>query len=448
MARQGQTCGMAKDLGTGLILRRTSQADMDEVAALNGEVFGNPDSGDPREGIEAWTRDLMCGCHPTFRPDDFFVVEDTDAGKIVSSLNLISQRWRYGGVEFGVGRPELVATLPDYRRRGLVRALFNAIHEVSAERGEMAQAITGIPWFYRQFGYEMGLELHGGRMGYPANVPKLKDGEADPYCLRPAEEADLPFIARLYERGCSRSLYSCIRDEAMWRYELQGRNPKSVCHQELRVIQNAEGKPVGFLAYSRMMWGQTLKASYYELESGTSWLAVTPSVVRYLADTGSGYAREKGGELAGFGFDLGTQHPVYQVMPHSLPCANAPYAWYVRVPDLPGFIRLISPVLEERLTRSAAVGYSGEMKLSFYRDGLRLVWENGSLTAIESWKHGPGDEGHAAFPDLTFLQLLFGYRDLDELDNAFADCMAWHEAVRVVLKIIFPKQGSNVWCWA
>ena len=37
------------------------------------------------------------------------------------------QTWTYGGVPFEVGRPELVATHPDYRRRGLVRAQFEAV---------------------------------------------------------------------------------------------------------------------------------------------------------------------------------------------------------------------------------------------------------------------------------------------------------------------------------
>jgi hypothetical protein len=36
-------------------------------------------------------------------------------------MNLISQIWAYEGIPFGVGRPELVGTLPEYRNRGLVR---------------------------------------------------------------------------------------------------------------------------------------------------------------------------------------------------------------------------------------------------------------------------------------------------------------------------------------
>ncbi len=72
---------------------------------------------------------------------------------IVSATNLLAQVWDYEGIAFGVGRPEIVATEPDYRNRGLVRAIFELIHARSAAQGQLAQAITASPYYYRQFGY-------------------------------------------------------------------------------------------------------------------------------------------------------------------------------------------------------------------------------------------------------------------------------------------------------
>ena len=72
-----------------------------------------------------------------------------------------------------VGRPELVGTLPEFRNRGLIRAQMDILHQWSAERGQPVQAITGIPFFYRQFGYEMALPLQGGRSGFEPNMPPL-----------------------------------------------------------------------------------------------------------------------------------------------------------------------------------------------------------------------------------------------------------------------------------
>ena len=435
-----------KDLGEGLFLRRATVADTETLVTFHADMHRDPGVEEPDEWIGAWVRDLMTKAHPTFDLDDFLVVEDGETGEIVSSVALISQTWSYGGIEFGVGRPELVATHPDYRRRGLVRAQFEMIHQRSAERGEMMQAITGIPWYYRQFGYEMGLCLGGRRAGYGAQVPTLKEGEEELYRFRPARAGEWPILAQAYEYGTKRSLVACVRDEAQWLNELEGKHRINVNRRELRVIEDQRGDPVGMLAHSARLWRNGIAASRYELLPGHSWLAVTPAVIGYLWSTGETWAAaDEGQEMEVFRLNLGAEHPAYEACQDRLPATHPAYAWYVRVPDLPGFLRHVAPVLERRLAGSLAVGYGGQLKVSFYRDGLRLVFADGRLKEIAPWQPTTEEEGDAAFPDLTFLQLLFGYRSLDELAEARADCWAANDAARVVLDSVFPKQISDVW---
>ena len=438
-----------RNLGDGLILRRSSAADADKLVEFNGNLHREPGDEGPEEHVAAWVGDLMSGDHPTFNVDDFTVVEDTATGAIVSSLCLISQIWSYGGIQFGVGRPELVGTLPDYRNRGLIRAQFDLIHGWSAERGEMLQAITGIPWFYRQFGYEMAITLGGRRLGYKPQVPKLKEDEEEPYGVRPATEADLPFIDQLYEQGASRYPVACVWDEALWRYELVGRSEKNADRRALAVIETPSGEPIGFLAHSPRLRDGHVSVASYEIKPGVSWWAVTPSVVRYVWALGEGWAaRDPKREMERFAFWLGADHPVYQVFGKWLPHTVGPYAWYVRVPDLLGFLRHVAPVLERRLENSPMAGHSGEIKISFYRNGLRLVFDGGRLAEVEPWQptpEGEGDPGDAGFGDLTFLQLLFGYRSMEELDYAFADCWASGAKGRPLFDALFPKCHSNIW---
>ena len=99
---------MIKELGSGLILRQATKADTEALVEFNGRIHADPGSDDPQEGVAAWVRDLMTRPHPTFDPADFTIGEDRTAAKIVTSLNLINQTWSYEGVEFRVGRPELV----------------------------------------------------------------------------------------------------------------------------------------------------------------------------------------------------------------------------------------------------------------------------------------------------------------------------------------------------
>ena len=183
---------LPKNLGNGLLLRWATPADTEELAEFNVRIHSD-DAEKPETWLARWTEDLMRGDHPTTSASDFTVVVDEHANdKIVSSMNLISQTWLYEGIPLGVGRPELVGTDSDYRRRGLVREQFAAIHAKSTARGELVQAITGIPWYYRQFGYGMTLDLGGGRDFLWARPGNDKPVENELYQVRPATVADWP----------------------------------------------------------------------------------------------------------------------------------------------------------------------------------------------------------------------------------------------------------------
>ena len=431
-----------RDLGNGLVMRRSTPADAEALAEFNGKIHGE-NEGDLQR-VAAWTHDLLARPHPTLNPDDFTIVEETASGRIVSSLNLIPQTWSYEGIEFPVGRPELVGTLPEFRDRGLVRAQFEEIHKWSAARGDMVLGITGIPYYYRLFGYEMALDLAGRRFGYEPNVPKLKEGETEPYPIRPATEADLPFMMEIYAQAVRRHAIACVRTPEIFKYELTGQSEKNANRFETYLIEDQSGEPVGYFQHAHWLGMTGVSALWYELKPGVSWLAVTPGVVRHIWSKGQEYAKRDGKTCTSFGFMLGAQHPVYEALGNHLPNRHNPYAWYLRVPDLPGFLNHIKPALEKRLAESIAVGHSREIKISFYRAGLRLVMENGKLTNIEAWKPSPEDGGVIAFPDLTFLQLLFGYRSFDELHQSFADCWCDSEDVRALINILFPKKLSDV----
>jgi hypothetical protein len=431
-----------RDLGNGLIMRRSTPEDAEALAEFNGKIHGSDELDERR--VAAWTHDLLARPHPTLRPDDFTIVEETASGRIISSLNLIPQVWSYEGIEFPVGRPELVGTLPEFRNRGLVRAQFEEIHNWSAARGDLVQGITGIPYYYRLFGYEMALDLAGRCFGYEPNVPKLKDDETEPYPIRPAAEADLPFLMEIYERAIRRHAIACVRTPEIFKYELSGQSELNANRFETYVIEALSGERVGYFQHAHWLGATGVSALWYELKPGVSWLEVTPGVVRHLWNKGQEYAKRDGKTCTSFGFMLGAQHPVYEALGKNLPNAHKPYAWYLRVPDLPRFLHHIRSVLEKRLAESIAVEHTCEIKISFYREGLRLVIEKGRLAVIEAWKPSPEDGGMVAFPGLTFLQVLFGYRSYDELHESFADCWCDREDMRALINILFPKKLSDV----
>lgn len=431
-----------------LVLRRGTPADVEALAKFNGTIHAEPDEGFT-EFIADWVRELTGGNHPTTKVEDFTLVENTKTGEVVSTLCLIGQTWAYEGVPFEVGRPELVGTLEEYRRRNLVRKQFDVVHQWSAERGQVMQIITGIPWFYRQFGYEMAVNLGGRRHGVVADIPKLKEDEKEAYLFRPVEDRDVSFVTELYAHACQRDLLSCVRDEEIWRYELFTRNPVSDFAVRPEIITTLEGERVGYLTTTPRIFGDRLPVTAFELVNGISWFDVSHAVLRHLEVIAKFFierdsTEEKKVEFNKFSFSVGAEHPVYQVIPNRMPHIFDPYAYYIRVPDLSEFLRIITPALEERLAKSYMAGHSGEVLLNFFTDGIKMDFEKGKIKNVETWEKPGYEKASANFPELTFFQLLFGYRDVQELENAYPDLYYSKEFAKPLLQALFPKKASHV----
>lgn len=428
------------DLGDNLKLRFATPADTDALAEFNTRLHGEVSVG---PGI----RDLMSGDHPTCKASDFTVVEDVKTGKIVSSLCLISQTWTYSGIPFKFGQPEFVATEPEYRRRGLVRKQFEVIHALSAARGELMQGITGIPWYYRLFGYEMALDMEAERVIDGIHVPSLKKGETETCRLRPRTDADNAFIQDLYERTIEQKVFVCTRTPEMWEYEFNGRSAGSEARYEWLLIEDVDGTRLGYVQHLQWCYENFL-VMQMEIKPGVGCLHHTPSLLRALwkkAESTPVVAENDNPKATGVQFMLGREHPFYQALPKDVIRKEPPYAWYIRVPNLIVFLRHIQPALEKHLIGTVAEGYTGVLKLNFYRSGIYLKFERGRLTNITDWNPKDVEDGDAAFPDLTFLQLLCGRCRTEELTSNFVDCWTNGSSPAVLLDCLFPTFAGEVW---
>ena len=183
-----------------------------------------------------------------------------------------------------------------------------------------------------------------------------------------------------------------------------------------------------------------------ELDGGASWQAAIVPLLRALRQYGEQLptVSRAAEPLREISFLLGRAHPAYDALgPELAPYYDPPYAWYLRVPDLPAFLARIAPALERRLAASPAANYTGTLKLDFYRGGLALSFEQGRLLRAEPWRACRWAWRRCRLPGLVFLQLLFGYRGLDELRDAFPD--VWAESpAEGLLRALFPKAASWV----
>jgi hypothetical protein len=395
---------------------------------------------------------------PFMRPNDFALVEDTSQPgcPAVACACFWRHQWSFAGIPFGVGRPEFVATDPAYRNRGLVRAIFEMHHARSAAEGHLMQAITGIPYFYRQFGYEFVLDLGGHRVTYLSQIPDKKDAEPEPFTLRLATLADLPLLMCLYDRGRDASLIWHEASEDYWRLQINYWHEPDVIHNGLAnaamdarylVIEHSEHGACGCIAVPPRRWGRDLAVYALDVSPEVDLPTALPSLLRLLRTVGE-ETPCTGREIVPcreISWSFGRKHAVYDLLGDALaPRSGPPYAWYIRVPDVLAFLHHVQPVLEKRLACSHYAHYTGELHFDLYRTGLALRFEHGKVAAIEPWRTSDySDEASLGCPPLVFLQMLLGYRTISELNTFYPD--AWVEDdVRLLVNTLFPAQHSTV----
>lgn len=447
-----------RQIDENLVLRWSSAADRDAILELYGYVFRQKEDSPAPIPLLTFVSDLLSDKHPFMSSNDVALVEDTANGKVVAATVLLRQPAEYGGIPLTMGRPELVASLPEYRNRGLVRSVFELIHARSAHMGHDFQGITGIPYYYRQFGYEYATPLEGTLRVPFERIPKLEEGQSETCSLRPATLEDIPLLMELAERERSwprraadhlppqPPILSVPIPEPYWRWMLTKMSPAISDSWKTLVVVDKAGEAIGYVLHRPLRWGKEVRIVGMSFKEGVVIPAHLPSLLRALkafAPSVSPARDDQPSEADAFSFVFIGHHPMNELLsPGFGEKQGRQYAWYLRVPDLPGFIRKIAPVLEQRLAASLLAGYSGELNIDFYRSALRLVFENGRLVTAEPWRKPVWDaKVHAGFYPLTFLKLVFGYCDLKALQAVFPDVWANDEATKL-LEVLFPVQPT------
>jgi hypothetical protein len=434
---------LRKSLGNGLTLRYSTADDIDNLVEFNTRVLTDDETGKPDVRIGHWTRDLLT-LHNNEEAGPFgLLIEEDTTHRVASALISIPQTWTFAGIPVSVGRPELVGTDKEFRKRGLVRTLFQEFHRSSQERGDLLQGITGIPYFYRQFGYEMAVELGGSYSAYEPQVKAAAKVDKAGCSVRPASRDDIPFLCDCYQSSASRYLLHCPLGHEWWTTDLNRKHPDNIGKQAIYILESADKQPAGFFILSKEMDGEAVVVRYVEVRSGLNWRDYMPLMIEQSWSFGQELSAVLGKTCTRLCVGLGSEHPAYQVASEYLPEWRKPYNWYLRVPDLPKLILHIAPVIEKRIARSPFCGYTGKLKICFYKSDLRLEFQSGALVKAETAPASVWYDADVCFPDLTFLQLLFGYRSSRELSDFFADCRIPRKYIPL-LDVIFPKQPSLI----
>ncbi|KAF9357138.1 hypothetical protein BGX26_004209 [Mortierella sp. AD094] len=489
------------DLGDGLIMRWSTHADAENVGDLVGETFrwlsfsGLQDGVIPGPNLmfRAAAKRLLSGKNAVMTDRDYALVEDTrrEAGKnpIVTCVSIHRVRAYYGCVDLFFGKPELIATHPDYRNKGLVRKLlFEMIHTESEARGDSLQFIPGIPHFYRQFGYEYALvSFTSGKIENIQSIPALSEGKtAEPFSLRKATPDDIPYLISMStkDRVSPHTQLGLYYSPEYWQYTVKDifeiADPEHPGTRSTQIVVDAAtGKDVGFTIAS-YPFGLKLEALVLD-ESVILQEALYP-ILRQIVATEKKRLEEKkaklteveAGKINTSSFymilQIHPQHPAAVLLGSKMvPTVTGPgFRLCTRIHDYPKFIRTVTPELEKRLAESPMAGTTGRLRLDFYRKvegnkakGLEIIFEKGKIVEAKEWAN-PGYEKtveeylvwkaennvpvvyEAAFAPLTFNNLLTGERSLEELIWSYGETTVKNEASKLLLNSLFPKISHHM----
>ena len=395
---------LQQPLAGGLLMRTAANtSDVERVAEFNAIIHG--------AGVAPMTRHLFLD-HPNTSGRDLIFVEDPATGQVVSSICLIPWNWRYDGIAVLAGEMGIVGTLEAYRRRGLVRQQVTFFKQRLRERGCLISHIQGIPYYYRQFGYEYALPLEGGLRMLLHGGPKPP---ATPFQFRLATDADLPAMMRMYDEAAQDVALSVVRSEAEWRY-LRTCTAGSEMACEDWLIDDGARRPAGYFRLPLTHFGEELTINEVSRLSMDAAVA-TLCHLKTLAEE-----RNK----PGLRLNLPAASALVAVGRQFTDREFSTYAWQIHVPDMTALLRTLTPVLERRLAASPLAGLSVELPICLYCETIRLRFEQGRLVDVANV--GPTERGPVNIPPLQFIPIVLGYKSLEEQRR----CLSRHRCCAVI----------------
>lgn len=419
----------SQPLGDGLVLRSLAApfdpAEVERLALFNNAIHQD-------EQVGALTRGLTLH-YPATRPEHWLIVEDTATGQIVSSLCLIPWTWRYADVTLRSGEMGIVGTLPDYRRRGLVRALDRRFKHLLDEGDFHLSHIQGIPYFYRQLGYEYALPLEGGWHLRLDQVPDEASALAGRSRFRRATSGDVPALIGLYDEAARYLDISAPRDERAWRFLLE-HEPLTAHASETWLLLDEDDEPRGYWRVARFGFGDGLivdEASWLALDAAQ---AIFGRIKTQAAERNKPFIRLSAPDsnpLITVGRAWGAQNA-------------GRYAWQIHVPDPVRLLRQIAPVLERRLAESFLAGITRAVCFDLYREQVVLDLFEGKVTRVERDSAAEAEtEGamYLALPPNLLAPLVLGWRGRAELAAAYPDVGIWGDA-EPLADVLFPPMTA------
>ena len=415
-----------QELEDGLVMRNASKEDIPALLEHFRLVHGIGIIDELRVILEHY---------PRFTWEDSFVIANQESGEIASCVILLQSSWNLEGIEFPSVEMEAVGTLEKYRYKGQIRLLNQEFDNRVSELQPAIQAIAGIPYFYRKFGYEYAAALGGGYTVAPSYIPKLPEGEGEPVSFEEVDEHNFNEFLRYRESHQARNTWN-----RTWRRTLYPEDSAYLIFEPSSVEKESfyfylikeQDKTVGvfFLAH----WEKRLDIVELYLDNYKHLDAVLR------------FTKSKAEQWNNVPFRVVPPNQA-QVREYVRILAQTKainrYAWYVKIPSIPRFIRTMAPLFSKRLKNTEFFDFTGELKITDYKNGYSLSFEKGEFKQIAEVEDRNLGNYHLRMPWGVLTRLFMGYETYDSLASHEPDVVC-SSFMQPLVRLLFPQLDANV----
>jgi hypothetical protein len=284
--------------------------------------------------------------------------------------------------------------------------------------------IAGIPYYYRKLGYEYAVQM-GGSLTFPLElIPPQKKGEKEPISIEEVTQATFPAYLKAREQVNAYLDFHRHLSEEDFLYLSTGRFGDDSVYKFHLIKANQQVVGIFLLSIG---WG-ALEVNELWVEN-LNHLLPTLRFLKKLA---------KRRQLP-----LRIYCPARPAILQALESFSRskfgrPYAWYIKIPSIKRFLETITPIIEQRIAKSEFKSLTESIRISWYHEGIELVFKKGKLKAIEEIPRSKVKNMNIAVPFPVIYQLLLGYRSIDELHQLFPDA-AGSPTKSPIVRVIFPK---------
>ena len=407
-------------LEIGLLMRTVKdERDVERYITFNTR-FNNVS-----EGLNS---ELLLHHFPGASFDDYQLIEDQKSGEIVSTTCLIPWEFEYEGIALRAAQLEQVLSHPDYRKHGLVRLQIKRFMQMVSERQFDLSYIWGIPYYYRQYGYAYCIDGSTFEALPAWRIPDADGGTSDPYALKKATVEHIRTLAEIYDRVASLLQFHATRSQAHWQFLLEK------AKFPVRVVEDRRsGKITGYVAAQKN--GESSRITV--VESGLLNQDTSLAVLRALK-------RETAGEIQ---VTWPQSNPLTRLARNFGSVTQTGCQWLVHITNLISFLAKITPVLERRMATSDCEGITRNVTINLFRQAYRLHIVSGELAQIEALGFVDAsmgaDGGDLCIPPEALVRLVFGFRGMEELRDAWPDIVIKPDSRRII-EVLFPKMDSYI----